>query len=334
MCPASAPGRVDAVHETVERPTDTRRQPTPPTVRTTRLPELVIAWAIGYGALRASFAAGHHPRFRPLPTDLVVFTGWGAVALVTAAGVVAFGLRSRVGWSRGWWLAACGVSAALVGASALTLIDVVGTLLWGLGLPHSAVSAASRAGCLAGAALLGAAARQHRRRWRAGCPHCGRSGPVAHWHAVRAAAAPRWARLAATTVMVAMASRFVAQLFLDADDLPFTSTTATSLFDGGFVLAGTLLPLALVHRWGRSVPRWLVAAPALAISVGLTAYFGIATGQLLLDLVGLVPDVDDGYPAAFLWVAVPAYLVWGLAMGAAALSYLRRTAPACRWCGR
>jgi hypothetical protein len=131
-----------------------------------------------------------------------------------------------------------------------------------------------------------------------------------------------------------MATRFVAQLLLDVGEKPFAAGRATDVFDGGFVLAGTLLPLALVHRWGRSVPRWLVAAPALAISTGLTAYFGIATGQLLLDLVGVVSNVDDGYPAAFLWVAVPAYLVWGLTMGAAALSYLRRTSRPCRWCGR
>jgi hypothetical protein len=333
MCPVSTRGSLDTMHLIAARPTDPARR-RPRVVSDRRLPGLVIGWAIGYGALRAVFATGHHPRFRPLPTDLVVFTGWGAVALVVAAGVVALGLGTRDGWSPGWWLAACAVSAALVAACALTLIDVVGTLIWGLGLPHSAVSAASRAGCLAGAALLAATARQHRRRWRAGCPHCGRSGSEAHWHALRVSPAPRWARLAATTAMVAMATRFAAQLFLDVGEKPFAAGSATDLFDGGFVLAGTLLPLALVHRWGRSVPRWLVAAPALAISTGLTAYFGIATGQLLLDLVGAVSNVDDGYPAAFLWVAVPAYLVWGLTMGAAALSYLRRTSRPCRWCGR
>ena len=55
-----------------------------------RLPAAVIAWAVGYGALRVVFATGHHPRFRPLPTDLVVFTGWGAVALVGSLVLVTF----------------------------------------------------------------------------------------------------------------------------------------------------------------------------------------------------------------------------------------------------
>jgi hypothetical protein len=299
-----------------------------------RLPAAVIAWAVGYGALRVVFATGHHPRFRPLPTDLVVFTGWGAVALVAVAGAVAVGLQTRRAWSPFWWAAGCAVSAALALASALTLIDVVGTLIWGFGLPHSAPSAASRLGCLAGAALLAAATEAHRRRWRTDCLRCGRRGPVARWDRLRAAPVPAWARSLAYLSIVAMATRFVAQLCVGMGQTPFHAGLSRDVFDAGFVLAGSVLPLALVQRWGRAVPRAVVLLPALAISLGLTAYFGIATGQLLLDLVGLVPNQDDGYPAAFLWVAVPAYLVWGLAMGAAALSYRQRTAPPCRRCGR
>ena len=299
-----------------------------------RLPAAVITWALGYGVLRVVFATGHHPRFRPLPTDLVVFAGWWAVALCALAGVVGFRLRARTGWSRGWWATGCAVSACLALASALTLIDVVGTLIWGFGLPHSAVSAASRVGCLAGAALLAATAEAHRRRWRTDCLRCGRRGPVERWDRLRAAPVPAWARRLAYLAVIAMATRFVAQLCVGMGQTPFHGGISKDVFDGGFVLAGTVLPLALVQRWGRAVPRVVVLLPALAISLGLTVYFGIATGQLLLDLVGLVPNQDDGYPAAFLWVAVPAYLVWGLAMGAAALSYRQRTASPCRRCGR
>ena len=61
-----------------------------------------------------------------------------------------------------------------------------------------------------------------------------------------------------------------------------------------YALAGTLLPLALAHRWGRiwpawtgplrgrAVPRWLVLGPGLFIGASLTAYFGIA-GMTALD---------------------------------------------------
>jgi hypothetical protein len=52
----------------------------------------------------------------------------------------------------------------------------------------------------------------------------------------------------------------------------------------GFVLGGTLLPLALVHSWGliwprwipapagRRFPRWLVLGPAIGISGGLVVH--------------------------------------------------------------
>ncbi len=39
-------------------------------------------------------------------------------------------------------------------------------------------------------------------------------------------------------------------------------------------------------------------------------------------------------PLWFLWIAVPAYLIWGLGLGAAALAYRHATRPRCRTCGR
>jgi hypothetical protein len=119
------------------------------------------------------------------------------------------------------------------------------------------------------------------------------------------------------------------------------------LFEIGFVLAGTVLPLALVRAWGRviprwvpplagrRVPRWLLLVPAFAIAGGMTAYFGIATVKLAAEtLTGTWDRGVDSLPLAFFWVAVPAYLVWGLGLGAAALGYYRVTRPPCRVCGR
>ena len=118
-------------------------------------------------------------------------------------------------------------------------------------------------------------------------------------------------------------------------------------FEAGFLLAGTVLPLALVYRWGRvfpgwvplvagrGVPRWLVLSPALGLAVGITAYFGVAAVQLAVETVTGTWAQDAGsYPLWFFWVSVPAYLVWGLGLGAAALAYRRATRPRCRTCGR
>jgi hypothetical protein len=106
---------------------------------------------------------------------------------------------------------------------------------------------------------------------------------------------------------------------------------AAVLFEAGFLLAGTVLPLALVYRWGRvfpgwvpllagrGVPRWLVLGPALGLGVGMTAYFGLAMVQLAVETVtGTWEQHAESYPLWFFWVAIPAYLVWGLGLGAAA----------------
>jgi hypothetical protein len=118
------------------------------------------------------------------------------------------------------------------------------------------------------------------------------------------------------------------------------------LFEAGFLLAGTMLPLALVYRWGRAfpgwvpllagrgVPRWLVLGPALGLGVGMTAYFGVTMMQLVVETLTGTWEQDGGsLPLWFFWVAVPGYLVWGLGLGAAALAYRRATRPPCRTCG-
>jgi len=108
-----------------------------------------------------------------------------------------------------------------------------------------------------------------------------------------------------------------------------------------------VLPLALVSPWGRvfpkwlplvsgrDVPRWLVIGPALVIGLGLTAYFGMTTVQLVVQTIaGTWAQGVDSLPLSFFWVSVPAYLVWGIGLTVAALVYLRATRPRCLVCGR
>ena len=83
------------------------------------------------------------------------------------------------------------------------------------------------------------------------------------------------------------------------------------------------------------VPRWLPLVPAFGIAVGLTIYFGVGTVQLAVEtLRGTWDRSANSLPLAFFWVAMPAYLIWGLGLGAAALAYRQATRPPCRVCGR
>jgi hypothetical protein len=303
-------------------------------------PQAAIAWALGYGALRVYWTLAAAPSPPPIGTDLVAFTGWWSVALCGAAAAVVLGLR-RARWWPPLAVAAWGVTAALVAAAALLLLDVVGIILPGVGVGVYPAAASSRAACLAGGVLVGATALSYQRHWRGACLACGRTGE-AGWPA----GPPRWAWLAAWAAVAGCLVRMLAQFVVGFGDLLRAGGPAM-LFEAGFLLAGTVLPLALVYRWGRvfpawvpllagrGVPRWLVLGPALTLGVGMTAYFGVTMVELTARTVtGTWEQGAGSYPLWFFWVAVPGYLVWGLGLGVAALAYRRATRPLCGTCGR
>lgn len=313
------------------------------------LPYAATIWAFGYGALRTYWAAGNRPWFPPIGPDLIAFSGWGAVVLCAAVAVVAVGLGSGRGGRRvRWtfvgigWLAAAGLAAA----SGALLPATVTLLFPGLGSLPSLGGLASQLGCLSGAVLIASMVRSAQRELRSACPRCGRtthSGtPERSGSAVPA---PRWALLAGYVAVAACLTREAAQAVVgfgtEANPYADGSMVAAIAFLVAFTLAGTLLPLALVHNWGqvwprwtlwlagRWVPRWLVLGPAFAVSGGITFYFGAGFVQLLVTPASTQTDGELGQ--TFLWVAVSAYLVWGLALGVATISYYTRTRPACRY---
>ena len=317
-----------------------RPQPPPAPRWMAWVPQAAVVWALAYGAVRVWWAVGDAPSFPPLGTDLIGFTGWRAVGLCAAAAAVALALRTAP-WRWPLFVAACGVSAALLAASALVLLDAVGGLLPGLGLRLHPVAFVSRAAAVAGGILVGAAARAYRRRWRSACLFCGRTGIR-----VRSVQPPRWAWWAAYAAIAGWLVRLGAQVAVGFGPLQGGGWSLL-VFEAGFVLAGTVLPLALVHPWGRvlprwvpllagrRVPRWLLLGPASGIAGGLTVYFGVATVKLAAEtLSGTWGPSAGSLPLAFFWVAIPAYLVWGIGLGAAALAYHQVTRPPCRVCGR
>jgi hypothetical protein len=131
------------------------------------------------------------------------------------------------------------------------------------------------------------------------------------------------------------AARLLAQAVVGFDQTPYAANPSMLLFEIGFVCAGTVLPLLLVYRPGRVFPRWMLLLPGAGLGTGITAYFGVGLVQMIAAAVQGHPVYDGtGLPDSFFWVAVPAYLVWGLGLTVATYGYYLRTRKPCKYCGR
>ncbi|HZX03848.1 hypothetical protein [Kribbella sp.] len=254
----------------------------------------VVVWAAAYGALRIWYLTGHAPTWK-LPGDDLLIPGWVSVVacLVTALAVIR--IRPRLLWV---------LAAGWLAAAAFILLDLVAAVFPGLGIPFDFLGMLSRLGAVAGAVLLGLLARAHQ--------------PTATpW--------PPWVSIAGACFACAgCLTRLGAQAVVGFEKTPYGSSLSLLLFEGGFVLAGTLLPFLLVHRLGRWFPRWLLLLPGYAIGCGITAYFGVGLIQMTANALRGQPVYGDatlGLPDSFFWVAVPAYLVWGAGLVVATRGY-------------
>ncbi|GAA4218678.1 hypothetical protein FHR32_004546 [Streptosporangium album] len=294
-------------------------------------PWAALAGALGYGTLKVYWAVGHAPAW-VFGSDLTL-PGGLVSALCGAGAAVVIGLRLS-GGRLPLVVAAWALSVALMSASAMILLDVVGGILPGLGIPRDGIGFLSRLACAGVAVLVGATALSYQRRTRGDCLRCSRTDRRPP------ASTPVWAYAAGYAAVAGCLLRLLAQFTMGVD-IPYRGGADLMIFETGFVLAGVLLPLALVHSWGRvwprwvlplagrKVPRWLVAGPGFGIAGALIAYFGVGLTQIVAETIdGTLEE------AAFMWVAVPAYTVWGIGLAVASVSYHRITRPPCTGCGR
>ncbi|MFE3461870.1 hypothetical protein ACFXKD_30370 [Nocardiopsis aegyptia] len=306
------------------------------------------AWSALYGLLRLYWTlTDTRPDLPPVGDDLIAFSDWPIIALAaTTIALTAALTRPAPPLPARALIAAAWATAALTTFSAvLLLLDVVALLLLNTsGIPFSPAAMAARLGALAMALGLAHTAGHAHRRWIADCTHCGRTPRT------RPAlqTTPAWAYAAAYTAIAGCLTRVLVQLpFGESTPMTPADPVEAAIATIGLLLilgaAGVLLPLALVHPFGRTWPRWvpflatrpiprlLVLGPALFATLGMNAYFGMNMAGLLLE----GPDVyGGGFPDWFWWASVGSYVVWGLGLAAATLFYARRTRPACDHCHR
>ncbi|NYE75462.1 hypothetical protein [Microlunatus parietis] len=253
--------------------------------------------------------------------------GWVPVlpAVIAVASIMIMILVPRA-W-RPAAVAAAAAGAALLAYSMLAWIGLLMLLMIPFGLPMPADDLARLVVRVAGAAgggltLLAAVARA--RASRPACPRCGGRHPDLRTRP------PGWAVAGGWLAVAGFAARF-------AVELPDILTAGVSgpgglgfqLFVALLVLAGTVLPLALIRPWGRAWPRWvpglagrriprlLVLVPGLVMAAGLLAYFGIG------GIGALLTGHDSADPAA--WLMIGGYTLWGLGLLLAAAGYARLT---------
>jgi hypothetical protein len=194
-----------------------------------------------------------------------------------------------------------------------------------------------QAGFAVAAALLARTAVTWSRRGRPVCPRCeDRPDRVV-------AAPPAWVARTAWIGVAGLVPYMVAKTVIAVGGSVAGVSAATMgeapglagrLQDRGiditavYALAGGLLLLALTHRWGLALPRWVLLTPGWLGAATLAPY-----GVILLFLLPLlVAGVIDAGGESLWWVVIGggAFAPLGVALAVATVSYQRRTRPGCR----
>lgn len=232
------------------------------------------------------------------------------------------------------------LAGAAVGVYSFLFPVIVVSILFEGGVAEGGTASliATGSGAVGGVLCLIIAADE-RRLAAHSCTSCGRiygRSPES-----RGEPAPGWAFAGAYLAVAGFAARIGVWLhdtilgrWPGAASEASVTSTALVVFVVLMSLAGTLLPLALVHRWGRlwpawtgplhgrAVPRWLVLGSGLFVGASLTAYFGIA---------GMTAWIrgDFGGPFLPLLLEMGGYTLWGVGLLVGSASYFALTRPPC-----
>lgn len=207
---------------------------------------------------------------------------------------------------------------------------------------------------IAGGVLWAAAAVAYQRRSRGACGTCGRAESGGGWTAPAAAARwGRWAVYVAATIPVLYAVTRLAwalglplgiseELLRDLQESGMWVVGAALATMG---LAGSILTLGLVQRWGEVFPRWIPGLagkrvpPALAIVPPSLVSVLVTTAGLMFIRLQLAGALDEvfAFGSELQWAAIAPELlwpVWGAALSAATFAYYYRRRGRCPHCGR
>ncbi|RZQ62310.1 hypothetical protein [Amycolatopsis suaedae] len=279
----------------------------------------------------------------PLRRDLALESTAGAPAdwAAVAAGVLGMVAVAASARGAGWAarVLAWGCCGVLLAVGGVVIFDVVMTVAHVADLtgpealrPVDWPGAVTRLLCLTSAALLVSA---NRRDVSAPCVHLPRQPP-------------RWRNVFGYLAFaLSLPYPVLKTTWALGGRLGLTRSDFVQGFDAGWLpvvpaLVGSVGALVLVQRWGRIVPSWVPVLgdrqvprwPVLAggwLATAVLCSIGPAAVYKGLQYLG---QPESGLES---WVPLTFYaswLLWGVALGGATLTYQQRTRPACRRCGR
>ena len=199
--------------------------------------------------------------------------------------------------------------------------------------------------CLAVGLLVALAVLRWQRRTAGACEACGRDDRAGGWTTPGAAA--RWGRWA-TGVAAAVPAFYAVVRLAWAAGIPFgisdeflaemqrTGMVWAGLGLGAFALAGAVLTLGLVQRWGEVFPRWMIGLAGKRVPIRLaTVPATLVALAVTAASLGLYSE-PELYTSDLSLAHIPqlGWPLWGAALGAATYAYHLRRRPACRDCGR
>ncbi|MGK5685374.1 hypothetical protein [Actinoplanes sp. URMC 104] len=198
-----------------------------------------------------------------------------------------------------------------------------------------------------GGVLLARAALRWQFRTAGACEDCGRDDRRGGWTSQESA--ERWGRpatfvAAAVPVLYAL-TRFAWALGIPLglssdglDDLRDSGAVWAGTGLGAFAVAGAVLTLGLVQRWGEVFGRWMPGLAGRRVPIRLATVPATTVAILVMSAsVAFYADpvFYDKLGTDTMAVApMMTWPVWAVALGAATLAYALRRRPACRVCGR
>jgi len=276
---------------------------------------------------------------------LVIMSGWDRPRRPVRAALLGY-----------LWLVVAGLLVVVPDVRLLTVAGYLPILIIGFPFGYPPVdysevftwTLANQAFAVLGGLLLARAALRWQFRTAGACEGCGRGDRDRGWTAPRAAA--RWGRWA--TYVAAAVPLFYAVIRLAwAVGIPLgvSSSFLAEARDtglvwaaaglGGFALAGSILTLGLVQRWGEVFPRWMIGLAGKRVPIRLATVPATLVAIFVMSAsVGFATDLDrltglagDGSLAT---LPIATWPLWSLALGAATLAYHLRRRPVCPACGR